>query len=517
MNQGTRIIWNVFTNYGRQIILIVVALLLNPYLFHGLGEDAYGIIALVGLTGGLLMLLDAGLAHAISRFVSKHKAIGDVDEINRVVTTSVAVYSLTGLLALAAVVCVGLYFLEQLGVPDTVIVDARYVFIIVAFALAIRFPGNAFEGVLKGLQRFDLSNAAQITERLIYAGSAFLLIGLFKFGVVAVACGILAGSLAAQLLRFFLAHRIHPELKVGWKWLSRRVFRETFSFGSMAFLTQISTFLENTIARAVISATLGSTLLGSFNLVIVLSGLLRQTRISTTNVVMPVASKYETLKNEDKLRLLLFTGSRLLLSIIFPIGIWIVVMSKTILLTWIGPELLHVTLLLSLFAIIEMLEASNGVGHMVLLGMGRAKFLGIAYAVSSVLGLGILSALVLCTELGLYSAAIGLGSGVAVRRTLVLIHMCRCLRVAPTLYLYRIILPVLITTAITGAVSLIAKTTLPVAGWNKLVLSAALAGIVHLPAVWFLILQPEEKRWLIANARPTLGNIWQKIQIRKNG
>ncbi len=510
MKQRNRIIWNIATNYGRQILLIAIALLLNPFLFHGLGEDGYGLIALVGMTGGLLMLLDTGLAHAIARFVSKHTAIENGNEVNRVITTSVVVYSIMGLIAFALVAVLGLFFLTQLGVPDSLHDEALAVFLIVACSLAIRFPGNAFEGVLRGLQRFDLSNVAQLLERIVYASSAFLVLGLLDFGVIAIACSLLVGSSTSQLVRVIAAYRVYPELSIRREWISKRVFREMFSFGSMAFLTQISAFLENTIMRAIISAALGSTLLGSLNLVLVLTGLIRQTRLSVTNVVMPVASKYEALQDEEKLQRLLIDGSRLLLAIILPMGVWLMVMSEPILLTWIGPELADSATLLFLFALVQLLEASNGVGHMVLMGMGRAKFLGITYAASSIIAIGLLAILAFYTHLGLYSAAIALGAGVVLRRALVMIYMCRSVNLPVSTFAWRAMAPLAMSAIVSGIVAVPLRDFLPLRGWSLLIVSALLTGIVFMVTIWYTALNKEEKTRIVNTVNLVINKLFSR-------
>ncbi len=505
MNQKKRIVWNASTNLIRQFLLIIIALILNPFLYHGLGADGYGIIALIGMTGGILMLLDAGLAHAISRFISKHHANKNVEELNRVIVTSVCVYTLIGGLALAIVAILGLYFLDTLGVPSHLASETRSAFLLVAIALGVRFPGNAFEGVLRGMQRFDLSNSAILIEKIIYAALSFAGIGLFHCGVVGIAWALLAGALASQCLRVLFVIRIYDGIRIGPTLLSWNVLREMFAFGSMAFLTQLSSFMENTLTKGIVSAIFGTTLLGSFNFVIILAGLLRQTRLSITNVVMPVASKYEALEDNTRLKRLLIDGSRLLMSIIFPVGAWIAIMAGPLLTTWVGPELKDVAALLSLFACVEVLDASNGVGHMVLLGMGRAKFLGILYLLSSFIAITLLLVLAVNTNLGLYSAALGAGVGVLIKRFSIFVHMCRTLGVSTKDFLLSAMAPALFMTAAIGVFTWKLRDALPPSGWFTIGASAVSAAIIHVAVAWMLVLRNQERSQILAVARRIIG------------
>ncbi len=501
MKQRTRIAWNILTNYTRHAVFVAVALVVNPFLFHRLGADGYGVIALMGSTGGLLYFLDVGMAHAISRFVSKYATLEEPHAVNRIINTAIAVYTVVGLASLAVLTGVGFFLLASLGVPESVVEPGRWVFVLAGVSLAVRFPGNAFEGALKGLQRFDLSNAAQLVDRVVYASCVLVALGLCGLGLVSVAFSLVIGSVASQVVRFAGLCLAYRKLELRWGLVSWQAFTEMLRFGILAFLTQVSAFLEGTAGRFIISAALTSTVLGAYSLVMVVVGLLSQMRISIASVVMPVASKYEALQDQHKLQRLLVDGSRLVLAVVLPAAIWIMVMGKPILVTWIGPEMAAFGTVLTLMAAVQTVDLLNGVGYMVLIGIGEVRILGWTYLVGSVVGVTLLAVLVWGTNFGIYSAVVGIGASVVIRRSVVMVHMCRRVGMTTWTFVRRALLPAIASGVPAAGVAVTTRMYVFDTGWLALVCSAALTGTTYIATAWFFVLHHEERQWVVGMIR----------------
>ena len=500
-----RTLWNVGSNYTRTLVLVVVSLLLNPFLFHQLGDEGYGVIALTGTTAGLLGMLDLGLAHAVARFVSRYHTLNEPQRVNQAIQTAVCTYLIVGLLAAIVVGTVGIFFVGFLGVPPSYRTEAQWLFILAGLSLAIRFPGNALDGALRGLQRFALSNAAQIADRVTYAILVVSVLVLLNLGIVAIGICMIAGSVMAVSVRFVGLMRAYQQLSVGLGCASWTGFLEMAGFGSMAFLTQVSSFFDQTVLRLIISATLSSTLLGAYSLVMVIVSVLPQLTIGATSVVMPLASRFEAHNDHSRLQRLLMDGSRLVFFIITPAAIWIIVMADAITRTWVGPELEPWSGLLRIMTLVTAVDLCCGAGNMVLMGTGRARLLGVTYLVSSLVAMLVLVVLLQMTLLGLYAAAVALGVGVLVRRSIVLVRMCRCVDIPVSDYVLRVLSPTVLCGLVTAGVLVVTRRLGLSDGWGALAGSVGVAVAAHVAISLILVIRREERKMVLSR----LGRLFQ--------
>ena len=79
-------------------VMIVVTFFMTPILVDGLGDDRYGIWVFVESIIQYLALLDLGITAAVVKYVAKFNATQDKEEVNRVYSSSIAIFSALGLL-----------------------------------------------------------------------------------------------------------------------------------------------------------------------------------------------------------------------------------------------------------------------------------------------------------------------------------------------------------------------------------------------------------------------------------
>src|SRR2546428_12799495 len=78
---------NAATNYASTIVRILSGLVLFRMLFQHLSHEEFGYYALLWSLFGYAILLDFGLGVAVQKTVAHKAGTGEVDELNRLVST----------------------------------------------------------------------------------------------------------------------------------------------------------------------------------------------------------------------------------------------------------------------------------------------------------------------------------------------------------------------------------------------------------------------------------------------
>src|SRR5208337_2235344 len=102
-----------------------VVFFVSPVLVHGLGDQRYGVWALVESVLVYLTLFDFGLTASVVRYVARFEAIADPDSRNRVFSTSLALFGMIGVVIFAVAAVLGVAAPHLFRIPPDLLVEAR--------------------------------------------------------------------------------------------------------------------------------------------------------------------------------------------------------------------------------------------------------------------------------------------------------------------------------------------------------------------------------------------------------
>ncbi|NLF82924.1 MAG: oligosaccharide flippase family protein, partial [Candidatus Gastranaerophilales bacterium] len=81
----------------------LVAFFTIPVMIKGLGTEKFGILTLIWSVIGASSILDFGLGHALTQFVSKKIGLNETDELQNYIITTIFFVAVLGILAAFAV------------------------------------------------------------------------------------------------------------------------------------------------------------------------------------------------------------------------------------------------------------------------------------------------------------------------------------------------------------------------------------------------------------------------------
>jgi len=318
MSTVTRISRNIFSNWIGFLIYVIVSFFLSPFIVHQLGNTGYGIWVLVGSLTGYLGILDLGLRPAVVKYVAHYKALGDDENINRVVNTVLATFTVIASFVVIGSLILSYFSTEAFKVPREYHIQLRVIIVIIGLNVAASFPFGVFSATLNALQRFDLNNVIQISVFLIRTVLVVLFLRLGG-GLIALGIIVLASSLAEFMLKARWCLKINPAMKVNRHLANSETFKTIAGFSAYTFIMSVAMRVSFQTDSIVIGAMISAEAITFFaigaSMIDYLSTLVSHMSVTVT----PLASGLDALGDEDRMRKLLIIGTRFCLLVILPV------------------------------------------------------------------------------------------------------------------------------------------------------------------------------------------------------
>ena len=404
---------SVASNWILNLLQIAALLWLPLFILHSLGPDTNGLwVAIVSYTG-ILSLLILGVPMASVRAIATAVAQGSIEAERRAISTCMGICCAFGA---AALLCAGLLYLlfdasvlQRAGAaplaPET-ISGARIAFFVVAAQIACGFVMRLPYGILEAHGEFVQRNLVMGGEVLLRVTLTTLLLSwrpeLPMLALVLVASMLFefAGALA------FVRSR-HPGLSFSLRSFDRASVHSILTFSVFALLLNVGSLLAFRLDGLVITAHLPLSDATDFDFGNKFFDPLMQFLISIGAVLMPAATRLEAGGDAGELRAVFLRWSRIALSIVLMVSIYLYVLGPAFLGIWVAPEysersgpVLRVLTLSFLFYL-----PVRGVAVPVLLGIGKPRGPAIALLVMGLLNLGLSLALV--QPMGILGVALG--------------------------------------------------------------------------------------------------------------
>jgi O-antigen/teichoic acid export membrane protein len=463
---------------------MAVAFVLSPLFVHGLGAARYGIWSLVESILAYLGMFDLGVAASVVRYVARFEAVHDHDRLNRIVSTSVCIFAVCGVLALAIALTIAFPLAVFLNIPADLVVEARWMLVLLGINLAIGLPLNVFSCVLDGLGRYPAKSALR-TGSLVLRLPVFLLVLNNNGGLIGLACAITACNLVEYLSLAVAAHHFLAGLHFSMRFVDRETFRMIRGYSLHAFLAMLAGRMSFQTDALVIGAFLGPEWIAYFMIGSRLVEYAKNSLRAVTTVLTPAVSSLEARGDHAGIRAVLINSTRYVLWIILPIQAGLLLLGKPFLALWMGPDYARLSYpTLAILAVPLGLALSQSVSARILYGTGRLRWfarLVLAEAVANVL-----LSILLVRPYGIEGDAVGTAIPNVLSNLLVAAYVCRLLEVSFARYLWLAMLKPVCVASLLAAGWVAVVLTNPPTTWLGLLLTGA-AGLAFYAPIAFLV------------------------------
>jgi O-antigen/teichoic acid export membrane protein len=264
VSQGKHFIRNVLWSWLGVIFSLVSGILLSPYVIHRLGNEQYGIWALVFSVVDYYALVDLGFKSAVVKYAAHYRATGETERLEELISTATAYFTIAAVGALAAAIAIALNTTRLFHVLPQDVPAFRFLTITVGMGMALNISFSAFAGALDAYQRFDISS------RILILANGLRTIGFFVllwagFGLKAMGLCSLGTILLNFVMGYFAFRREAPNLKFSLSKARFAALRQMAGYGSRTMVANISLNVLNQNAPVLIGHFLSATMVAYFS------------------------------------------------------------------------------------------------------------------------------------------------------------------------------------------------------------------------------------------------------------
>ena len=449
MSLTRTLVRNIASNWAGYAIQVAVAFFLTPYIIHSLGETRYGIWTLViGLTG-YYGLLDLGVASGMTQYLTRYLAANDIDNLNRSASTGFAALSGIGFLVFIASLTIAISASSLFRIQAASAAEVTWVLAIIGTSIAMQFVFFTYSAVFTAVQRFDLSNVIGISTRILSAVATVVCLNA-GYGLIGLSLVVAGTNLIDYLIRWRVAGRLLPAMKISPKLVNRKSLQEVVSFGVWNSVSAGSARLISYTDALVIAAFMPVAAVAPFAIAATLRSYFDEIFVRVGFVFFPAVTKLDAQGDQAGLRKLYLVSSKFMLLGAIVCGSIMMFWAQDFFRLWLGTSYAEPTGYPSVATIFYVLMAGSMVavaqriGYQVFLGTRRVKLLALLFAAEGVSNLVISLALV--RSYGLVGVAVGtLIPTILFEGLLQPIFVCHSLQISLRTYCQEVLLrPILV-------------------------------------------------------------------------
>lgn len=381
-----RLVWNVAASWAGHLVFIVAGFVMPRQIDQHVGQMGLGVWDFGWTAVNYFFLAQIGVGVSVNRYVAQHRAVGDVDGLERTISAAMALQlaaaGLVLLLTAASAIWLPLLFRARLGEE---LIAARWVIALLGLSTVVRMAFQVFNGVVTGCHRWDLHNLLNSGAYALTVVVMLLTLSLGG-GLAAISAVYLVGAILNEIARMALAYRVCPELRISLRRVRWADARPLVAFG--AKLTSIDT-VKIIVGQLTGMLVLGEIGVGTLAVYSRLSALIRQTETITYKFSLPLtptASSLQGSGNAAAVQQLFTDSTRIAACLVWPILIGFAISGDAILDLWMGPRYVQ-SGLLAFMAIASMFPLSQQPLEMILVGLNLHGRFAAFTIIGSLLGL----------------------------------------------------------------------------------------------------------------------------------
>lgn len=370
---------NLSTRYALIVASVLLGIVVLPFNLKYLGEENYGLLALVASVTTYFSVLEMGYGGAIVRYIAECRARRDSQALNEVLSTMYYVLSVMGVIAYALAIVVAVLLPEIFNISSEQVRTGQIVLLIIAVNVALHFVFSIYGGVINGFELYYINN--------IVGGAFSTLTALVNILVLWLGYGIVemvAATTAVRIIPYFIyrrnAYKAFPALEISRAHFRWDRLRELTGFSAYIAVIDWSARLTYTTDIFILGMLLNTATVAVYAVAQRLAeALLRMTNQLHT-FLFPAVVAHAVEGGVEGQRRLFVKATRFQLAVAIGLCGGVATIADVLILAWVGPGYDASASVLRVLCAIVVIRTLLSMPATVLKGTGHHRFVAIASA-----------------------------------------------------------------------------------------------------------------------------------------
>lgn len=283
----------------KTIVSIIIGFMMMPFLINHLGNHLYGLWVTIGSVIAAYYLLDLGFSQAVTRYVAKCIHQQDYAGANKIINTSLAIYSLLALLIVLLSVLLSSTVVEKLVDDPADLKLVQVLVLITGLALAFEFPSKAFPGIINAYMRYDTTAIVSLLKTILDAIFIYFFIKN-GYGLVAMALIAFMTSVLSTAFYIYYCHKLFSDLEYRKSNVDFETTKEIFHFSKWVFVIDANRLLKEKMDVWLIAFYGSAALVTIYYVAVRLVEYAIQFLVQATGMANTLFTKYYALGDREK-------------------------------------------------------------------------------------------------------------------------------------------------------------------------------------------------------------------------
>lgn len=321
----------------KTIISIVIGFMMMPFLINQLGNHLYGLWISIGSVVASYYLLDLGFSQAVTRYVAKCIHQQDYAGANKIINTSLAIYSGLALLIVCLTLLLSHTAVAALVEDPEDLKLVQILILIAGISLAFEFPAKAFPGIINAYMRYDTTAIVALLKSVADACLIFVFIKN-GYGLVAMALITFVTGILSTIFYVFYCHHLFKQMEYRRANIDIETTKEMFHFSKWIFVLDANQLLKEKMDIWLIAFYSSVSMVAIYYVAVRLIEYAVQLLTQATGMSSTLFTKYYALGDQQKFAwsISLFIKINFALSLLFLNGFYLIGFEFITL--WMGPD-----------------------------------------------------------------------------------------------------------------------------------------------------------------------------------
>lgn len=390
------------------IINALFGVFVTPFILKYLGSSSYGVYKTMGSLSSALLILDLGIGGTLMRYIANYRASSQDSKIGPFVSI---VMCETGII-IPCIVLAEIFLFSQLNgmysesFTSAELLLAKKIFVILAANIVVSVVENLFNGIISGYNDFVFGNGIKLVKLVFRILFILIIIPITKSALFLVSVNLVLGIVNTIVQIIFISRNYKIRLNFNRKEWEKGVFKESFFYTMLIFITTIAAQVNNNLDNVIIGSFCGAKSVAVYSFGLVIFAMFEQLSTAISGVALPTVSRIVVEESwQEKIVKFIIKVGRVQFILLGAVVLGFAVLGKDFLNLWLGSGYDDVYWIVLILIVPALFELCVNACLAVLRAKNMLGFRTFILLASTVLN--IIVSIAGINKLGYFSAAIG--------------------------------------------------------------------------------------------------------------